>query len=124
MPERMRHRRALAHRQPGGRSAGAVRHPVGVSARFVGSAPVNDNLATRTFDHYYEQLVAGERGLLPESSIEPVTGVPDFEDLPPGGAAARTALDHTVVLKLNGGLGTSMGMTRAKSLLEAKEGLT
>jgi UTP--glucose-1-phosphate uridylyltransferase len=29
-----------------------------------------------------------------------------------------------VVLKLNGGLGTSMGMTRAKSLIEAKDGLT
>jgi UTP--glucose-1-phosphate uridylyltransferase len=29
-----------------------------------------------------------------------------------------------VVLKLNGGLGTSMGMTRAKSLLEVKEGLS
>jgi UTP--glucose-1-phosphate uridylyltransferase len=28
------------------------------------------------------------------------------------------------VLKLNGGLGTSMGMTRAKSLLEVKDGLT
>jgi UTP--glucose-1-phosphate uridylyltransferase len=29
-----------------------------------------------------------------------------------------------VVLKLNGGLGTSMGMTRAKSLVEVKNGLT
>jgi UTP--glucose-1-phosphate uridylyltransferase len=85
---------------------------------------VNDDLATRTFDHYYEQLVAGEKGLLPESSIEPVEDVPDFADLPPGGEAARAALDRTVVLKLNGGLGTSMGMTRAKSLLEAKDGLT
>ena len=28
------------------------------------------------------------------------------------------------MLKLNGGLGTSMGMTRAKSLLEVKDGLT
>ena len=31
---------------------------------------------------------------------------------------------RVVVLKLNGGLGTSMGMTRAKSLLEVKEGQT
>ena len=37
----------------------------------------------------------------------------------------RTApLDQAVVLKLNGGLGTSMGMTQAKSLIEAKDGLT
>ena len=34
------------------------------------------------------------------------------------------ALDSVVVLKLNGGLGTSMGMTRAKSLIEVKDGHT
>src|SRR5213078_3285189 len=33
-------------------------------------------------------------------------------------------LDRTVAIKLNGGLGTSMGMTRAKWLLEVKDGLT
>jgi UTP--glucose-1-phosphate uridylyltransferase len=83
-----------------------------------------DDLAERTFKHYYDQLVAGEKGLLPESSIEPVSDLPDFDDLPEGGEAAREALDQAVVLKLNGGLGTSMGMTRAKSLLEAKDGLS
>jgi UTP--glucose-1-phosphate uridylyltransferase len=83
-----------------------------------------DDLAERTFKHYYDKLVAGEKGLLPESSIEPVSDVPDFDDLPEGGEAAREALDQTVVLKLNGGLGTSMGMTRAKALLEAKDGLS
>ena len=31
-------------------------------------------------------------------------------------------LDRAVVLKLNGGLGTSMGMTKAKSLLEVRDG--
>jgi UTP--glucose-1-phosphate uridylyltransferase len=34
------------------------------------------------------------------------------------------ALDATVILKLNGGLGTSMGMTKAKSLLEVTDGMT
>jgi UTP--glucose-1-phosphate uridylyltransferase len=82
------------------------------------------DLAIRNFAHYYEQLVAGDEGLLAESSIEPVEEVPDASDLPEGGEAARDALDRTVVLKLNGGLGTSMGMTRAKSLLEAKDGLS
>jgi UTP--glucose-1-phosphate uridylyltransferase len=62
--------------------------------------------------------------MLAESEIEPVDTVPDAEDLPDGGESAREALDRTVVLKLNGGLGTSMGMTRAKSLLEAKDGLS
>jgi UTP--glucose-1-phosphate uridylyltransferase len=81
-------------------------------------------LAIRNFTHYYERLVKGEGGLLAESEIEPVEDVPDADGLPDGGEAARDALDRTVVVKLNGGLGTSMGMTRAKSLLEAKDGLT
>ena len=33
-------------------------------------------------------------------------------------------LSHTAVLKLNGGLGTSMGLEKAKSLLEVKTGVT
>jgi UTP--glucose-1-phosphate uridylyltransferase len=82
------------------------------------------DLAIRNFEHYYRLLEAGEGGTLPESEIEPVEEVPDAEQLPEGGDAARDALDRTVVLKLNGGLGTSMGMTRAKSLLEAKDGLS
>jgi UTP--glucose-1-phosphate uridylyltransferase len=75
--------------------------------------------AIATFGHYYEQLAAGESGMIPEDEIEPVTEVPAFEELPPG----DPPLDQAVVIKLNGGLGTSMGMDRAKSLLPVKEGL-
>src|SRR5436309_520221 len=81
-------------------------------------------VALDTFAYYYRQLAAGERGTLPESEIEPLDEVPAFDQLSEGGDDAREALRHTVVLKLNGGLGTSMGMTRAKSLLEVKDGLT
>ena len=73
-----------------------------------------------TFRHYYEQLAEGATGMLPESEIEPVEEVDDLESLPDAGAP----LDEAVVIKLNGGLGTSMGMTRAKSLIEAKDGLS
>src|SRR6476661_7034650 len=76
--------------------------------------------AVNTFAHYYEQLREGETGMLPESEIEPVEDVQDLDDLPEG----DPPLDAAVVIKLNGGLGTSMGMTRAKSLIEAKDGLT
>src|ERR671920_907567 len=76
--------------------------------------------AIDTFKHYYEQLESGETGMLPEDSIEPVEDVTSFEDLP----SEDGPLDRAVVLKLNGGLGTSMGMTKAKSLIEAKDGLT
>src|SRR5919206_1226149 len=83
--------------------------------------------AVATFEHYYERLRAGEQGMLPEDELEPVDDLPAAEDLPPAeedDAAAREALDRGVVLKLNGGLGTSMGMDRAKSLLEVKDGLS
>src|SRR3954452_24870654 len=78
-------------------------------------------LAVRTFAHYYEQLASGEQGAVPESSIEPIEDVPDIADLP---ETDGSALDRAVVIKLNGGLGTSMGMTAAKSLLEVKDGLS
>ncbi len=78
--------------------------------------------AVETFRHYYEQLVAGETGTLAESEIEPLDELPEFEELPESDAA--DVLDRAVVIKLNGGLGTSMGMTGPKSLLEVKEGRT
>jgi UTP--glucose-1-phosphate uridylyltransferase len=76
--------------------------------------------AIDTFRHYYRQLAEGATGMLPESEIEPVGGLQDLESLPDEDAP----LDQAVVLKLNGGLGTSMGMTHAKSLIEAKDGQT
>jgi UTP--glucose-1-phosphate uridylyltransferase len=78
----------------------------------------------KTFAHYYERLRAGEAGVLAESEIEPVAELPDADELPDDEEGARTALAQTVVIKLNGGLGTSMGMTGPKSLLEVKGGLT
>jgi UTP--glucose-1-phosphate uridylyltransferase len=76
--------------------------------------------AIDTFRHYYEQLAGGETGMLPEAEIEPVEEVVSLDEL----AEEDGPLDRAVVLKLNGGLGTSMGMTQAKSLIEAKDGLT
>lgn len=82
-------------------------------------------IVIRTFAHYYEQLAAGETGLIPESSLVPVAHVPHYDDL---GAdmveAGRAVMDRTINLKLNGGLGTGMGLARAKSLLTVKNGLS
>ncbi len=78
--------------------------------------------AIATFEHYYEQLVAGESGMLPDDRLEQLEDIPESEDLPD--EADTDALDRTVVIKLNGGLGTSMGMEKAKSLLDVKEGHT
>jgi UTP--glucose-1-phosphate uridylyltransferase len=78
-------------------------------------------IAIETFADYERRLRAGEEGTLPESEIEPLESLPDAAELPAGG---EEALERVVVLKLNGGLGTSMGMTRAKSLIEVKNGLS
>src|SRR3954447_16303953 len=79
-------------------------------------------VAIDAFADLYERLAAGETGLIAESEIEPVESVPDADELPE--VDAGELLDQAVVIKLNGGLGTSMGMTRAKSLLQAREGET
>jgi UTP--glucose-1-phosphate uridylyltransferase len=81
-------------------------------------------IAVDTFAHYFERLRAGDTGVLAESEIEPVAELPDADELPADEEGARAALDRTVVIKLNGGLGTGMGMTAPKSLLEVKDGLT
>jgi UTP--glucose-1-phosphate uridylyltransferase len=80
--------------------------------------------AIDAFAHYYRRLAEGEQGMLPESELEPVDDVQDAAELPDDDEGASAALDRTVVIKLNGGLGTSMGMTKAKSLLEVKDGHT
>ncbi len=79
----------------------------------------------RTFHYYYDQLRAGQTGLIPESAIEPVAALPDMESFPEALATqGERAIGRTVLIKLNGGLGTSMGLARAKSLLRVKEELT
>src|SRR3954454_16852026 len=78
------------------------------------------DLAIDTFADYYRRLEAGEQGMLPEDELEPVDDLPEVEELPD--EDSRELLDRAVVIKLNGGLGTSMGMTGPKSLLEVKEG--
>src|SRR3954451_10486361 len=80
--------------------------------------------AVQAFADAYERLHEGETGVLAESEIQPVDELPDAEELPGGDESAGGALDRAVVIKLNGGVGTSMGMTGPKSLVEVKDGLT
>jgi UTP--glucose-1-phosphate uridylyltransferase len=81
-------------------------------------------LAIRAFQRDFERLVAGDRGTLSRREIEPVDDVPAFEESPALRVAGERALAEAVVIKLNGGLGTTMGMTQAKSLLPVKDGLS
>jgi UTP--glucose-1-phosphate uridylyltransferase len=80
-------------------------------------------LAIEVFAHHYRQLERGETGMIPESTIEPLD-MPALADADVDEAASVRALRQTAVLKLNGGLGTSMGMERAKSLLCVRRGLS
>jgi len=82
-----------------------------------------DEVAVQTFAHYYRQLERGETGMIPESTIEPVD-IPSISDVEVSDADAHAAIGKTAVIKLNGGLGTSMGMDRAKSLLCVRGGLS
>lgn len=76
------------------------------------------------FHHYYDVLASGSVGQIAEESIAPVAMVPDIGETTNYEAAGRAALKRAVVLKLNGGLGTSMGLDQAKSLLVVRDGMT
>jgi UTP--glucose-1-phosphate uridylyltransferase len=76
--------------------------------------------AVTAFGRLYRQLAAGDPGLLPTGELEPVDDVPALEDLEP----APASLDTVAVLKLNGGLGTSMGLDLPKSLVPVRGELT
>lgn len=82
-----------------------------------------EDVAVQTFAHYYRQLEHGETGMIPEETIEPVD-IPSISDAVVSDEEAHTAISTTAVIKLNGGLGTSMGMDRAKSLLCVRKGLS
>lgn len=76
------------------------------------------DVATEVFASYWRQLRDGHTGTIAESDIGPVSTIDALADLDPD--ADTEPLAHTAVVKLNGGLGTSMGMDRAKSLLPVR----
>jgi UTP--glucose-1-phosphate uridylyltransferase len=76
-----------------------------------------------TFSHYYRKLVTGETGLIYDRDISAVAPeeIESAENLVPYKAAGKKAFEKSVRITLNGGLGTSMGLTGAKSLLKVKD---
>jgi UTP--glucose-1-phosphate uridylyltransferase len=78
--------------------------------------------AIRSFLDARERLVSGQETLVSSDSLEPVTGVPRLEQLPEPDVA--DVLRQVAMIKLNGGLATTMGLRSPKSLLEAREGRT
>ncbi|KAF1779950.1 Nucleotide-diphospho-sugar transferase [Phytophthora cactorum] len=80
--------------------------------------------AIKAFEYSYDALVSGETGMIAEDSIKPADNLPYLENkadsIRESVKADPALLKETVVLKLNGGLGTSMGLDKAKSLLTVK----
>eukprot|EP00760_Papus_ankaliazontas_P001435 PhM_4_TR10473/c2_g2_i1/m.69441/K00963/UGP2, galU, galF; UTP--glucose-1-phosphate uridylyltransferase len=76
----------------------------------------------QSFLAQHGMVAKGETGTIPESTIEPVTSIKSFGELDAAsdGEKLSAILRQTVVMKLNGGLGTSMGLEKAKSLLRVK----
>ena len=73
-----------------------------------------DPVAINVFTSYYHQLETGVTGLIREDTISPLIDPPMLDDVELSEEQAADAL--------NGGLGTSMGLDRAKSLLEVRDG--
>lgn len=79
--------------------------------------------AIRAFRRNYEALLRNETGMIPEETISPAVGLPSFETIASSGAADPALLSQAVVIKLNGGLGTGMGLQGPKSLLSVRDGV-
>jgi UTP--glucose-1-phosphate uridylyltransferase len=77
----------------------------------------------RTFITYYDRLKSGDNGIISKQQIRPPSdaNLIDYRQISDIGKSQ--ILKSTVVIKLNGGLGTSMGLSKAKSLLPVKGNL-
>ena len=79
-------------------------------------------LVINTFTYYYKKVVSGATGLISNRDIKPVAPdeIEDASRIKEYDESGRKALSRAVIIKLNGGLGTSMGLTKAKSFLKVK----
>jgi UTP--glucose-1-phosphate uridylyltransferase len=96
--------------------------PFGLKMEEQGLPPIVINI----FKCYFARLLYGAQGKLPEDDLLPLSEreVPSYEALESYTGAGRQAMQHAVVIKLNGGLGTSMGLEKAKSLITVKDSMT
>lgn len=81
--------------------------------------------AINAFRHSVNVLESKQSMMIPEADIEPAEGIAEWEALVASTPEADAELlAQSVLIKLNGGLGTGMGLQKAKSLLEIKPGVT
>jgi UTP--glucose-1-phosphate uridylyltransferase len=82
-----------------------------------------NSAAIDAFLYQYRKLLERDTGLIPEDSISPIEQLASLGDTP-ASASPDELLATTVIFKLNGGLGTGMGLEGPKSLLAVRPGLT
>lgn len=80
------------------------------------------DVAITAFRHSYRTWEKDSVGFIPEADVKAMSSVPRLADVLEGvdREEAHAALSKTAFLKLNGGLGTSMGLSKAKSLLPVR----
>lgn len=78
-----------------------------------------------SFSRYYGILRTGRRGYIAEEDIRPVApaNIPALNELEQFKTAGQNEISRTIIIKLNGGLGTTMGCKGPKSLIRLKNGL-
>ena len=78
----------------------------------------------RSYAELEHVLATGPAGPSRSRRSTRLTDVPSLEDYSPSDEAMAAALRQVAMVKLNGGLGTSMGITGPKSALVVKDGLS
>lgn len=81
-------------------------------------------LVTEAFINNRRRWRDGDLGVIPGATLGQLPPFPRLQDLDELAPEGETAIARTVVIRLNGGLGTSMGLDQAKSLMVAKNGLS
>ncbi len=81
-----------------------------------------DPVAIDVFGHYHRLCRDGATGIIDEDTIRPLLDPPMLDAVGVPESAAVEALGQTAIIKLNGGLGTSMGLDAAKTLLPVRDG--
>lgn len=83
------------------------------------------SLAIDIFNKHYKKLISGINTYISDNDIKPVKDLPKLKTILENySEKAKKINKKTVIIKLNGGLGTGMGMECAKSLIKAKNDIS
>ena len=83
------------------------------------------SLVIDIFNKHYQKLTSGINTYISDNDIKPVENLPHLTDILEEYSEKTDKINKkTVIIKLNGGLGTGMGMECAKSLIKAKNDIS